>query len=117
MDLFTGPVDPNNPFANQIHDFNPGIAASGLFWTVPINSASVTTSVNVGKATMRLRNLPLGDFNTIPNSLMHGASVPATISCDVRWSGGWKPSTVRDQTNSFAGEFRDAVATCTWSAG
>jgi hypothetical protein len=104
----------------QIHDFNPGITASGLFWTLPIPRERV--SFNLGKATasISLDNLAMPDYHDILNSL--GATKPpvppvaSTVSFDVRWQGKAKRVGLRDTTNHFSGLFVDSTATIVWSA-
>jgi hypothetical protein len=91
-----------------VHSYDPGIAPNGLFWTIPIPDDSVEINLNEATASMRLRNVPVFDWKTIPNSLLRGTFLPpvcATISFRVRWSGVLRVDEVRDETNRFAGRF------------
>jgi hypothetical protein len=45
-----------DPF-QQLHDFEPGIAPSNLFWTVPISPSAIIVNPEKGTATLRARDL------------------------------------------------------------
>ena len=111
-----------------MHDFDPGIDPypGGLFWTVPLQSGhddqgqdGVTVDLDKAKARMRAKNLHVADFFTIPNALfrfMDPASVPATVSFDIRWTG---PVTSRSPVTSppgSSGQLLMNEATMKWSA-
>ena len=105
-----------------MHDFDPGITPypQGLFWTIPLSDDSVAVDFGAGKATMRVSNLALPDYFTIPNALFRfqdPASTSATVSFDITWSG---PVTSRkhleDASAGFSGEFLLNQATMSWSA-
>ena len=94
-----GPAAPDfNNFTNQVHDFDPGIAANGLFWTLVVNNANVL------------------DYHDIPNALVRGPSHPATVSFVVNWHRGSQRTKVRDTVNGFAAELVQNTATMSWSA-
>ena len=110
-----------------MHDFDPGIHPypGGLFWTVPLQSGrqdegrgSVRVDLDDGKARMTA-NLHVRDFFTIPNALFRvqkPASVPATVSFDIRWRG---PVTGRAAVTSppgSSGQLLMNTATMKWSA-
>ncbi len=66
---------------------------------------------------MEVDDLATRDFGNIVNDLQHGASVPATASFDVQWSGKKSQFQMRDAVNGFRGEFVEtSQATITWSA-
>jgi hypothetical protein len=114
--VYSGPVDPKVPFKNQIHDFDPGNAEDGLFWTLPISLDSVTIDVARRVATLSVKDQAMPDFFTIPNALMHGKSQPATVSYDLTWTGGaGQPERWADLTKGFHGDFMPATVTGTWS--
>ena len=86
---------------NQVHDFNPHIASSGLVWTVPIAEDSV--HFNLGRGTASLHaTVRLFDDHDILNSLRGGSSVPATASFDVHWGGEGQRVHVRNEEQGFA---------------
>jgi hypothetical protein len=80
------------------------------------NSAVQVDGVS-GKATLHVTNLAIEDYGTLRNALSEGASVPATVSFDVTWSG---PVTqrlnVQDATHTFAGEYAVNQAKASFSA-
>ena len=100
-----------------MHDFNAGIADSGLFWTIQIPDDALTVSKNGKTATLHME-----DVSIIDSFVFLGEdSVPATVSFDITWTGSgqrhhYKPGSddPTDPTN-FNGKFRDAVATGTFS--
>ena len=53
----------SDPSTEQLHDFEPGIAASGLFWTIPIDHRAVDASPGSGRARFRLDGLALNDYH------------------------------------------------------
>ncbi len=102
---------------DQIHDFNPGIASSGLFWTTALPSRDVAVSGLSGSASMHATDLALDDFFNIGNALFGGGpeEVPATASFDVQWSGPTGRGSFSDATNKFTLEFVSTGATMDWS--
>jgi len=119
LDLYRGQYDFKN-FSTQVHDFDPGINPypGGLFWTVPIGPQD---HVNLGRGTARMHaaNMAVQDFFDIPNALFRfegpPASVDATCSFDIHWTG---PVTSRGRvkTPGSTGELVMTAATMTWSA-
>jgi hypothetical protein len=107
-----GTVVPNN----QIHDFNPGIAPSGLFWTIRIPDESVEVDLDDAEASMNLSDVEIEDYHDIVNALQDGPSVHADVSFHVRWHGVKDRVHVRDKQNEFVGDFIEDTATCRWSA-
>jgi len=110
-----GQVVPN-VFTNQIHDFNPGIAPSGLFWTIRIPDESVEIDLDNATASMKLSDVELRDFFSIPNSFMRGSSVPGDISLHMRWSGVQQRVHLHDEQNTFDAHVIEDTATMSWSA-
>ena len=106
-----------------------------MFWTVPLRSGNdgedrarslddegqggVTVDLEDGKARMRATNLRVRDFFNIPNALLRfqkPASVPATVSFDIRWMGPLThPSAVTSPPGSTGRVFK-SPATIKWSA-
>jgi len=90
----------------HIHDFNPGIAPSGLFWTAHVPVSSVEIDFGRTTASFRLKDFALLD--TIPN-------VGAVVSLSMEWHGERAEIKVRDLVNGFAGSYRECSATIQWS--
>ena len=100
-----------------MHDFNGGIAPSGLFWTLRVPDSALTVSKNGKSATLHVENIGVVDDLQI----FGGANIPSTVSFDITWTAvgprhHYKPgsSDPTDPTN-FDGKFRLGVATGTFS--
>ncbi len=99
----------------QHHDYNGGIAPSGLFWTVPIPDDALTVHGNT--ATLHLEDFAVVDSRTFLNPV----ELPATVNLDVTWVASGTATRFRpgsadptDPTN-FSGQFQAAVATGSFS--
>ncbi len=110
-----GQVVPND-FSNQVHDFNPGIAPSGLFWTIRIPDESVEINLDNATASMKLSDVELRDHFNVPNSLLRGPSVPADLSFHMRWSGVLQRVHLHDEQNTFDAHVIEDTATMALSA-
>jgi len=98
-----------------VHDFEPGIAPSGLFWTIPIPDSAIVRRGNT--LTFKMTDAPTPDFFVF----LGDHPVSGTVSFTVTWTA---TSTVHhltpgssdptDPTN-FAAEFRDAAPSATFS--
>jgi hypothetical protein len=100
---------------NQVHDYNPHIASSGLFWTVPIPEDNVRFELERGTASMRA-TIRLFDDHDLLNSLRGGSSVPATVSLEVHWGGDGQRVHLRNEEQGFTGTYVENTATIQWSA-
>lgn len=67
---------------SQLHDFNGGIASSGLCWTVQVPDSALTLSENLKEATLHVKNASVLD----DLQRFGGANIPATVSLDVTWT-------------------------------
>ncbi len=100
MDLF----DPSS--GSQVHDFNPGVRPSGLFWIAKVPESALITDGRT--ATLHIENVPVTD-----NLFFMGPGTdPGTVSATVTWSSfgdvqHFRP-TSSDPTapSAFAGQFR-----------
>lgn len=103
---------------NQINDFNPGIAPSGLFWTTAISPDDVDVDFEEGSASMRVRNVTVSDFHDIGNALFGGGAppAPAIVSFRVRWLGVQERVRIRNVDQDFTGKFIRNQAQMEWSA-
>jgi hypothetical protein len=95
-------------------DFNPGIAASGLFWTTAVANSSVHVHQGVGSASFALSDFETRDFHNIGNALGGGPSDPAVVSFAMRWAAGGRRAV---QTDGSTFRFRSRINTATieWS--
>lgn len=110
MDLFNGAVG-----TNQVHDFNPGIAKSGLFWTAPVEESALRFDVDAGTARLALTDFDVEDYGNLENALKDGPEVDASVTFDMSWTATGKPFNVVDPVHQFAGRFSLANVDITWS--
>jgi hypothetical protein len=105
--------------SQQVHDFNPGIAPSGLFWTVPIEPGAIKVNPATGEARLRVQALKIPDYHDFLNSigLVPGPPpVPSRASFDVRWLGHGAPLDLHDATFGFSGHYVMGPATISFKA-
>jgi len=100
---------------SQVHDFNPGIRDSGLFWTVPVDRGSVRVNLGDGSASLHVSDLDVEDYGNVVNALKDGPSLEAAVSFDVSWSGVTERVQIRNATTDFGGEYIRNSATLVWS--
>ena len=97
--------------SEQVHDFEPGIAPSGLFWTTRIGRSAVDARPERGTGRMRATLLAVGDYHDFLSSMAPNPTpVPSQASFDVRWLGGGPPQAVRSEEFGFAGTYVEADA-------
>jgi len=105
--------------STQVHDFEPGIAPSGLFWTVPIEPGAIKVDPVTGEARLRVQALKILDFHDILTALglIPGpAPLPSRVSFDVRWAGDGAPVDLHDATFGFMGHYVTGPATISFTA-
>jgi hypothetical protein len=112
MDLFTGAVGTN---MGQVHDFNPGIRQSGLFWTVPVPEDALEVDLEDGTATLSLSDFDTDDYHNLRNALTGGAEDDASISFKMKWTATGDPFNVSDPVHTFAGRYSLAKVGIEWS--
>lgn len=103
------------PIVGQIHDYSPGIAEDGLFWTIAVPPEAVGFDPDLQTGFYRQTELDLVDAYNIPNALAGGPDVPGRVSFEVRWSATGPPTPVRNEPHGFVGEFRESRVTVAWS--
>ena len=101
---------------DQIHDFNPGLAPNGLFWTIRIPNENVEVDLDNATASMRLSKAEIRDFFSLSNFFSGGNSIPADASFNIHWSGVTKRVHLHDQQNHFDAHVIEDTATLAWSA-
>jgi hypothetical protein len=101
-----------------VHDFNPGITQSGLFWTTVGEAEQVHVDLTGGRAAMEVRNLHMWDFFDLENATVGGGPqpVPGVVSYRVTWNAVGAVSAFDNPAQQFRGEFRSAVAQMEWTA-
>jgi hypothetical protein len=104
----------------QVHDFEPGIARSGLFWTIPIARSAIDVEPDTGRARLHAAHVPVTDFHNffiaVGLSEPPPAPVPSHVSFDVRWAGSGDRQAIRDDTFGFAGHYVACNATINFTA-
>jgi hypothetical protein len=96
----------------QVHDFEPGIKPSGLFWTMPVPANAATVDPATGQARYRLQNIALPDFHDFFNAISpFPSTIPGHVSFDVRWTGGGDTAVIRDDVFGFEGSYVGGDAT------
>ena len=89
----------------QVHDWEPGIADSGLFWTIPISPGSIKADSATGRARFRVEALKIGDYHDFFNAVSGGTPIPSRVSFEVVWEGGGDAVDLRDETFTFEGHY------------
>jgi hypothetical protein len=107
----------SDPTTEQIHDFEPGIAPSGLFWTIPIDHGAIDASPGSGRARYRLHELALNDYHDFFTAISpNPPDVPSHVSFDVTWSGGGDRAILTDSDFHFTGNFVGGDASIAFTA-
>lgn len=98
-----------------MHDFNAGIRHSGLFWTVQVPDSALT--ITAGAARLRVQEIAVVDNTTF----LGPGNTFATASFDLTWTASGEVQHFRPLSSdpadpsNFAGEFRSAVLTGTFT--
>ena len=95
----------------QVHDWEPGIAPSGLFWTIPVAHHAIKANPRSGKARFHVPHVRVGDYHDFFNSISGGTPIPSHVGFDVKWAGGGAPVHLRNETFTFEGDFVPGPAT------
>ena len=111
MDLY----EPGTGLTVQHHDYQPGIAPSGLFWTVPMDAGAF-------QRTGLTARYAATDLHVVDSFQIFGPiEVPGVVTFDMTFEASGDVRQLRpgslDPTNptAFAAELRDATTTGTFS--
>jgi len=104
------------PGVPQIHDYNPGIAPSGLFWTIRIPDSAVRVNRDATYATYGLKNVTLFDYPNVFVAFMQPPAPTVTATFDMTFRAKGKRFKSRDTTQHFNGIFQLADSRLEWSA-
>lgn len=69
--------------ADQIHDFHPPIAPSGLYWVVPVPSSSLEVAADNRLITLTMQDVPVVDQPHWP--ALDAKATPARMSFKMVW--------------------------------
>ncbi len=102
----------------QHHDWEPGIAPSGLFWTIPVPRSWIKVSPGSGRARLTARNVPVTDYHDGISAVLGGGPtpLPSHVSFDVRWAGRGERKKIRDETFGFTGRYTTGEANIRFTA-
>ena len=103
---------------HQQHDWEPGIADSGLFWTIPIGNGLVHVDAASGTARFRAESVKVTDYHDFFNAVLGGGPtpLPSRVSFDVQWLGGGASTHVRDSDFGFVGDYVPGPARISFTA-
>jgi hypothetical protein len=93
--LFQGPAVP----ANQIHDCHPPIAASGLYWVVPVPERGLTISHGGKILTLEMQNVSVVDQPGWP--AIDSVATPARMSFKIVWTSTGERAEYEDPSRHF----------------
>ena len=94
---------------NQVHDFEPGIRQSGLFWTIPVPAAAVESDLDAGTARYHLQGEHVPDFHDFFNAVSpHARRRPGVVDFDVQFTAVGPRAQIRDKKFGFSGLFAPA---------
>jgi hypothetical protein len=107
----------------QLHDMNPtAFPPTGLFWTIPIRGKGIQVNIGKGSARLEADDVPILDYETIPNALFFGNSpppTPGTVSFKVVWTGVDERHNIKNDDPIYggvAGTFIQHTAQMEWTA-
>jgi hypothetical protein len=102
---------------HQFHDFEPGIAPSGLFWTIPIAPSAIDVDPGRGRARLHADSVPVGDYGNFFQAITPGyMPTPSHVSFDVRWAGDGDRQKIRDDVFGFTGQYVASSTTIAFTA-
>ncbi len=102
--MFRGPAVP----ANQIHDFHPPIAPSGLYWVVPVLERGLTISADENTFTLEMQNVLVVDQPRWP--ALDSIATPARMTFKMVWKSTGEPVKYDDSSKRF--RFTGTRASC-----
>jgi hypothetical protein len=102
--LFQGQAAPEN----QILDFHPPIAPSGLYWVVPIPKGGLITSPDGQTATLEIESVAVVDQPKWP--ALEAVGTPATMSFKLIWKATDEKVVYDDPQKQFRVEGYRATA-------
>jgi len=103
---------------SQIHDLNPGIAQSGLFWTAVVPAEAVSVNYAAGTATMQMADYHLKDYHDFQNAFFGGGPqpAPATLSFKAQWNCPTSGGAANISAEKYRGTIKTGTAQMEWTA-
>lgn len=92
-----------------MHDWEPGIRQSGLFWTIPVPAEAVEADLATGRARFRMEGVHIPDFHDFFSAVSpHPRRRPSVVDFDVEYTATAPPAEIRDKKFGFEGRFAPA---------
>jgi hypothetical protein len=106
-----------SPPPAQIHDFNPGIAQSGLFWTTVVSGDSVHVDLDAGTASLEVHDLPQKDYHDFENAMLGNGAKPrmGMVSFRVEWTAEGEIQHYDLPDQHYRADMRFASAQMAWT--
>jgi hypothetical protein len=103
---------------HQLHDWEPGVAPSGLTWTIPVAASALEADPGTGEAHLRGRSVAVPDFHDGISAIFGGGPdpIPGHVSFDCRWAGHGDVQRIHDDDFGFTGRFVGGPATISFTA-
>jgi len=98
--------------ANQIHDFHPPIAPSGLYWVVPVPVGGLTIGADTNTFTLELERVTVVDQPSWP--ALDSTATPARMSFKMIWKSTGEAVKYDDPSKHF--RFTGTRAACQMEA-
>ena len=102
--MFRGPAVP----ANQIHDFHPPIAPSGLYWVVAVPQGGLNIGPDGNTITLEMKSVPVIDQPRWP--ALDAIATPARMTFRIVWKSTGEPVLYENASRQF--RFRGTRAEC-----
>lgn len=99
-----------------MHDYNPGIAENGLFWTIPFPDAGAWIDLAAGQAEMHALSMEMPDTYTFANAAVRGPQEMAQVSFDVWWHSPSGVEHIRNEEQGFAATLLEVQSAIAFSA-
>ncbi|HXM95407.1 MAG TPA: hypothetical protein VOA64_14330 [Candidatus Dormibacteraeota bacterium] len=98
--------------ANQIHDFHPPIAPSGLYWVVPVPKETLNISPDGNTITLEMKNVSVVDQPRWP--ALNSITTPAQMTFKMVWKSTGVLAVYEDASKQF--RFKGTRASCQMEA-
>lgn len=105
--------------SQQLHDWEPGIAPSGLFWTIPMAAGTMSADPGAGVARFVADGLSIEDYGNFFNAISASPDPPprpSLVSFDVRWAPSGARQRIRDSEFGFVADLVPGTATISFTA-
>ncbi len=98
--------------ANQVHDFHPPIAPSGLYWVAPVPEGGLVINSDGKTFALAMKDVPVVDQPHWP--ALDAIATPARMSFKMVWKSTGEPVTFTDAAKQF--RFTGTKASCQMEA-